>query len=176
MFLASQARRVWRSHERGNPVAQSASCKCKPRQQRTIFDGIVIWVYQANEFNRGARPRADNEARNSRRVKDAVLSDLMGLPVDRTESVSASRSMSQWRAVCASWPWTAPRNARDRGLWGVLSLFDTEAMSYRGKGRNIFIRMFNSANVPRWIPSTVHSITKFQAWCLTRRTQFKNCP
>lgn len=48
-----------------------------------MFDSTVIWVYRANEFNRGARPRVDNEARNSLRVKDAVLSDLMGLLVYR---------------------------------------------------------------------------------------------
>lgn len=33
--------------------------------------------------------------------------------------------------------------------------------------------MFNSTNVPHWIPSTVYSTTKFYAWRLTRRIQLK---
>jgi len=101
------------------PLTQSVSCKCKPHH------GIVIWVYKASEFNRGVRPRVDNGTRNSR-VKDAVLSHLMGLPVDRTEPFHGAfdngrPSIRRDRGR---------RLAREQGLRGVLSLFthDTEVL------------------------------------------------
>lgn len=109
-----------------------------------------------------------------RRVKDAVLSDLTGLPVDRTESVSASRSTLQWRAVTVDGASKrgGPRIKRNAIIVRVRHRNHRRTWLSWKRG-NIFIRMFNSANVSHWIPSTVHSTMKFHAWRLTRRTQFK---
>lgn len=141
-----------------------------------IFDGTIIWVYRANLIGVPAHVSTMRLV-TRRRVKDAVLSDLSGLPVSRiTESVSASRSTLQWRAVTVDGASKREGSRIKRNAIIVRVRHRSRGRTWLlwKKGEDIFIRMFNSANVPHWIPSAVHSTNEIPR--LTFDATVQNCP
>lgn len=142
----------------------------------TCFDGTVISVYRASQFNRGPAHASTmrlvtfgGEGRHSFRF-DGITGRQGRTRVCSTEHVTMAR------AVARHGGWL--ENARDAVEKKKIKKNDHCSRTIRSdarlRGGMFFIRMLNSMDVLNWILPAIYSTTEFRVWRSTwRRTRFK---